>query len=55
MLVDERNKWRKEFEGGDENLIILNEYRKNRESESWRVSREVERLCEYALYLEGLL
>lgn len=32
---------------------ILNAYKLNRDSEMWRVSKVVEELCEYILYLEG--
>lgn len=32
---------------------VLNAYKLNRDSEMWRVSKVVEELCEYILYLEG--
>lgn len=31
---------------------ILNAYRENRDSNSWRIARITEELCEYILYLE---
>lgn len=34
---------------------ILQEYRKNRESDLWKASRQGEQLCEYILYLESML
>jgi hypothetical protein len=53
MLVEERERWRKEYEAGTKlNSPILNQYRANRNSELWRVSRAVEQLCEYVVYLE---
>ena len=52
-LVEERDKWRKEFESRKLDNSLLNDYRKNRDSNEWRVSRVVEQLCEYILYLEG--
>ena len=47
MLVNERNGWRKEFQDGEKKCVILEEYRKNRNSESWRLTRAVEELAEY--------
>ena len=32
---------------------VLNAYKLNRDSEMWRVSKVIEELCEYILYLEG--
>ncbi len=52
-LVEERKKWRKEFENGKAlNSPILDDYRNNRDSEMWRKTRLSERLCEYILFLE---
>lgn len=53
-VVDERNQWRKSFEEGEWlNDKILEDYRLNRDNDTWRLSRNVERLCEYILYLEN--
>lgn len=55
MLVEQRNNWRKELEEGrkpDVTWIYLDDYRKNRDSDSWRMASGVEQLCEYILYLE---
>ena len=53
MLVDQRNGWRKAFESGKAiESILLKEYKNNRESNSFRMTRSVEELCEYILYLE---
>ncbi|WP_210498341.1 hypothetical protein [Vibrio crassostreae] len=55
-LVKTRNKWRKEFEEGKKPFSpVLDDYRKNRDSEYWRVSRTAEVLLEYILYLESEL
>lgn len=52
-LVSERDSWREEFENGNKpTSLALIEYRKYRNSETWRVSSQVEQLCEYILYLE---
>ena len=52
-LVEQRLKWRKEYEEG---LVpfdsVLKDYRENRLSEHWRASSLVERLCEYIIFLE---
>jgi hypothetical protein len=54
MLVDERNSWRDAFKQGDgPDMYYLDLYRENRNSESWRMSRTSELLCEYVLYLES--
>jgi len=53
-LVGERNIWREYFKsGGKLDCHIFNEYKENRESELWRASRQIEKMCEYILYLEG--
>lgn len=53
-LVDERNRWRQEFESGEKlNHHYLEQYRRNRNSELWRSTRALERICEYILYLEA--
>ncbi len=55
-LLEERNRWREEFktgEGYDPHYLQL--YRLHRESDLWRMSRQVEKLCEYVIYLESLV
>lgn len=55
-LVKTRNKWRNEFKEGKKPFSpVLDDYRKNRDSEYWRVSQTAEVLLEYILYLEGEL
>jgi hypothetical protein len=55
-LLEERDNWRKEFvQGVGEYPYLLTLYKENRGSELWRSTRIMERLCEYALYLEGKL
>lgn len=55
-LLDERKAWEHELK---HNLwtepFILEQYRKNRNSNEWRTTRQVERLCEYVLFLEKKL
>lgn len=54
MLVDQRNEWRRAFESGKSlESKLLQDYKNNRESNSFRMSRSVEELCEYILYLES--
>jgi len=53
-LQDERYTWRKEMEQGTWiEPDILQQYRANRDSSLWRATRQVEKLCEYILFLEG--
>lgn len=53
MVVKHRNSIRASIEAlGYLESQILNDYRINRNSEAWRLSRAVEDLCEYILYLE---
>jgi hypothetical protein len=55
-LIEERNKWRDEFESGEyERPWAIHEYQKNREDCLWRSTRIIEHLCEYTLYLESLI
>jgi hypothetical protein len=55
-LPDERHKWRFEIEQGFWlEPYVLEQYRKNRESSLWRSTWEVEKLCEYVLFLEAEL
>lgn len=52
-LKDERIGWRNDLNLGTwTEPYALQMYRKNRESSLWRSTREVEKLCEYILYLE---
>ena len=52
MVVKDRNSIRASIEAlGYLESPILNDYRINRNSEVWRLSRAVEELCEYILYL----
>lgn len=52
-VVEERNKWREAMRRGDNKpSIILEDYRKNRDSDLWRASRAVEYLCELILFYE---
>ena len=55
MLVQDRNDTLEYFLKGGKPHGLLEDYRENRNSESWRVSRQVEELCEYILYLERKL
>lgn len=53
-LTDERHTWAYELQHGFwHEPYVLQQYRINRESNLWRVTREVEKLCEYILHLEG--
>ena len=52
-LVEQRNKWREAYEAGEKpSNHFLCEYRKYRNSELWRASRQSEELFEYIMYLE---
>jgi len=54
ILTDERNEWRRQLESGSAlNIYVLQQYRLNRNSDLWRSTREVEKLCETILFLEG--
>lgn len=52
MLVVQRNKWKEEFSQGRIPFLV-EEYKHNRERESWRLSKAIEEVLEYCLYLEG--
>jgi|ERR1700741_509320 len=53
-LTDERYTWAFEIQRGIWNEpYVLQQYRLNRNSNLWRSTREVEKLCEYILHLEG--
>jgi len=53
-LTDERDGWLKHLvSGGLLDIYVLQQYRLNRNSNLWRSTREVEKLCEYLLFLEG--
>ena len=52
-LPAERYKWREQMENGTFEIPhFLLEYKQNRDSDLWRMSRQHEKLCEYALFLE---
>lgn len=56
MLLEERKRWRQAFEHGTRPISpLLSDYRKGRNSEQFRLSRVVEEICEYVLYLEDRL
>ncbi len=53
-LPDERYTWRIEMKQCFwQEPFVLQQYRANRDSSLWRSTREVEKLCEYILHLEG--
>lgn len=55
-LVEEREAWYEDYQTGKSCASpLLEEYRWNRNSNSWRSSRAVEELCEYILFLEDKL
>ncbi len=51
MLTNQRNEWAQKFEVG-ERPALLEAYEEIRNSELGRLSTQVEKLAEYALYLE---
>jgi len=51
MITDERIGWIDEFKAGEKPALLLS-YKKIRNSELERLSTQVEKLAEYALYLE---
>ena len=54
ILVQERNNWREKLGQGEPlNIPVLEAYKESRNSESWRVSSQLEKLCEYVLFLGG--
>lgn len=55
LVVSARDKWRDELKLNQtlNNHPILNDYRKNRDSNQFRMNSSIERLCEYVLFLEG--
>lgn len=53
-IVDERYTLRRAFEKGYKpDCPVLEDYRKNRNNPHWRLSKQIETLCEYILYLEA--
>ena len=54
-LVQDRNDMLEHFLKGGKPHGLLEDYRENRNSESWRVSRQVEELMEFILFLEKRL
>ena len=53
-IVDERNEWARNPRELADNYY-LNQYKFNRGDPFWRSTRELEKLCEYVLYLERLV
>ena len=55
-VVGQRKQWRESYENGEKpSSRILEDYRENRENPYWRLSGQVEALCEYILFLEEAL
>lgn len=52
-LVKTRDEMLEAFRQGQKPHGVLEDYREYRNSEDWRVSKCVEELCEYILYLES--
>lgn len=50
--IEERSAWSKKFDKGELTSYYLEEYRRNRDDPFWRSTRELEKLCEYAILLE---
>lgn len=50
-IIQERNSWLEEFKAGERPALLLT-YEEIRNSELERLSSQVEKLAEYALYLE---
>ena len=44
-----------DYLNGEKPYGVLEDYRRNRNSEGWRASKAAEELCEYILYLEWAL
>ena len=57
MLVDQRGGWKEAFNEGDfsDLPVTLETYRKERDSELWRMAKVAEILCEYIIWLEEKL
>lgn len=53
-LVEERNSWHVGFAAGERPTYLLL-YEVERNSELWRATRNLEKLAEYALWLEKQL
>ena len=51
-VVEEREEWARNARQLADNYY-LNQYKLNRGDPFWRSTRELERLCEYVLYLES--
>ena len=55
-VLDERKAWTKAYlEGEPCDSLWLADYRKNHESDTWRASSQMEKLCAYVLVLEDSL
>lgn len=53
-LLNEREMFRKLIEkNGCPQWPVLEDYRANRNSNSWRTTTSLERICEYIIYLEN--
>ncbi|QDP66510.1 MAG: hypothetical protein Tp1111DCM1126091_16 [Prokaryotic dsDNA virus sp.] len=53
LATESRDLWKEQFElGYTPSDIVLDDYRRHRDNPYWRVSSQVEQLCEYILYLE---
>lgn len=50
--IEERNSWAADFEKGQLKSYYLEQYREGRNDPFWRSTRELEKLCEYAILLE---
>ncbi len=54
-LVKSRDAMLNDYLNGEKPYGVLEDYRRNRNSEEWRASKAAEELCEYILYLEWSL
>ena len=55
-LVEQREKWKRGFRNGEKPFFLaFNDYRKNRDSEYFRLNASMEEFLEYVLYLEEKL
>ena len=53
LALDQRKAWTKAYlEGEPCDSLWLADYRKNHESDTWRASSQMEKLCAYVLFLE---
>ena len=55
LALDQRKAWTKAYlEGEPCDSLWLADYRKNHESDTWRASSQMEKLCAYILSLESV-